>query len=123
MRLLPNVLRNSAFSLALFGCAALLLAFGEGNVDLVVIRLVIQLPLLLILAALMMLGINLAAAFIGALLNGSLLAATLVALLLAWALAAPPGFLGLGYDALLRPAFAIALVVPWLAGAAGFGAK
>jgi hypothetical protein len=107
--------RNLAASQLLFGAAAVLLAFGEGNADPVVLRLLIEFPLLMLLAAILLFLINLVAAFVGMVVTKSLWTAALVAAVLAWVAAAPPHqFGGLGYHPLLQPAFALASGLPWL---------
>lgn len=116
MRLLRVIMLNSASSLALFGVAALLLAFGGASADRTVVRLVIELPLLLLIAATSMLAVNFVAALAVAAVKGRRLVGALIAALLAWEVAGPPEFAGLGYHPLLRPAFAIAVAVPWLVG-------
>jgi hypothetical protein len=111
-----EVLAKSATALLIFGAAALLLALGGGNIDRIIVRIFIQFPLLMILAAISVFLINLAAALIGKVLLRQALVAALIAAFLGWAIAAPPEFAGLGYHRMLRPAFAIALAWPWVAG-------
>jgi hypothetical protein len=114
MSVVRDAAHASASSLALFGAVALLLAFGGASVDRVVVRLIIEFPILLLVAAIMMFAINLVAAFVGIVVTRMQVVAALVAALLAWGLAGPPEFAGLGYHWLLRPVFAIAIAIPWL---------
>ena len=113
-----EIVSHSATSLLIFGVAALLLAFGgPGNIDRLILRLIIELPLLMIAAAVATFLIHVIAGLIGnSVLRTTAIAAVLAALL-GWSVAEPPGFGELGYHWLLRPAFAMALAWPWLAGA------
>jgi hypothetical protein len=108
--------RNLAASLLLFGAAAVLLAFAAGTDGPIVLRLLIQFPLLMLFAAIVLFLINLVAAFVGMVVTNSLWAAVLVAAVLGWvAVGSPPQqFGGLGYHPLLKPAFAGASGLPWL---------
>ena len=106
-------------ALAIFAVAALFLApTVGGNIDRLIICLVVEVPLLLIVAGIGLLIINLIAAYGGAAFGGSALVAAAIAALLAWAIAGGyPSFSGLGYHFALRPAYAIAIAVPWLSRA------
>jgi hypothetical protein len=107
--------RNWAASQLLFGAAAVLLAFAAGTDGPIVLRLLIQFPLLMLLVAILLFLIHLVAAFVGMVMTKSLWAAALVAAVLGWVAAAPPHpFGGLGYHPLLQPALALASGLPWL---------
>jgi hypothetical protein len=115
MQVARAVMSDSVLSLMLFGVCALLLAFaGGGNIDRAIVRLIIELPLLLLVAAIFIFPVNLVGWLIGPVATGSRLVGALVAVLLAWLIAGPPEFAGLGYHTLLRPAFAVAVLVPWV---------
>src|SRR5437868_7352619 len=116
MQLVRQVPATTLAAIVIFAAAALLLApMSGGNVDRLVLRLVIELPLLLVLAGIGLLVINLIAACGGALFGGSVLVAAVLAGAMAWAIAGgPPSFAGLGYHFALRPAYVIAIATPWL---------
>jgi hypothetical protein len=67
--------RNLAASLLLLGAAAVLLAFAAGTDGPIVLRLLIQFPLLMLFAAIVLFLINLVAAFVGMVVTNSLWAA------------------------------------------------
>lgn len=112
-----EVLGNTIFALTVFGVTALLLALLHGTVDRIVVRLVIEFPLLMILAALAAFVINVIAGLVGKSVLGTPAIAAVLAGLLGWAVAAPPSFAGLGYHWMLQPAFAAALALSWVRGA------
>ncbi len=120
MLLFPQVVPNTGKSIVLFGGAAFLLALlAGGTIDRLLVRIVVEFPILLILAAIGTLVINLIAAAGGAIVGGSGLAAALLAAILGWAVSGggSTSFAGVGYHVLLQPAHAIALAAPWLLGA------
>lgn len=122
MLLLQHVPANSVAAILSFAAMAIVLALvSGGNVDAVLLRLVIQLPLLLLLGGIGVLLITGIAAVGGSIVAGSTVIAALIAALIAagvaWAVTGGPhAFAGLGYHSLLRPAYAIAMAAPWLTG-------
>ncbi|MEI9931722.1 MAG: hypothetical protein WDM89_14580 [Rhizomicrobium sp.] len=103
-------------AIIIFALAALILApISGGNVDRLILRVVVELPLLLIVAGIGLLAINLIATSAGALFKGSVLIAAATAAVIAWAIAGGTSpFAGLGYHSALRPAYAISVALPWL---------
>lgn len=117
MKLLSDTLASTAQTLVGFGIAALVLAFAvyPGGSS-VVLRILIEFPLLMLLSAILALLINGVAAVCGAVLGGAVWVTALVSMCLGWAVSGGGelSFAGLGYHWLLQPVFAISLVAPWL---------
>lgn len=111
---------KSVDGICIFGMAATILAIAAhdsaiNNLDRLVVRFIIELPLLIIAAGIGLLLINVVAGRVGALLNSVVLSG-LFAGMSAWIIAAgPSSFAGLGFHSLLQPGYAIAAAVPWVA--------
>jgi hypothetical protein len=118
MHQMREIMSNTIFAMTIFGAVAVLLAFTHGNVDRILVRLFLELPLLVIAAGIGAFLISLVAGLIGNNLLGTPAIAALIAGVLGWAVAAPPSFAGLGYHWMLQPTFAAALALPWLTGSA-----
>ncbi len=82
----------------------------------VVLRILVELPLLLLLSSILALVINGLAAACGMVLGGRALVAGIACIVLGWAVSGggKSSFAGLGYHPLLQPAFALSLGLPWL---------
>ena len=121
MKLLRDVRENSATGVILFAAAATLLALalhfsGDNNSDRLIVRLIIELPILLIAAGVSLLLINMIAGCVASPFGSTLLAGS-IAGVCAWLVAGgTPSFAGLGYHWLIRPAFALAAILPWVFG-------
>ena len=109
-------LSNTIFAMAIFGVVALSLALLHGTMDRVIVRVLIEFPLLMIVAAITAFVINIIAGFIGNYVLSTPAIAAVLAGLLGWAVAAPPTFAGLGYHWMLQPTFAAALALSWARG-------
>jgi hypothetical protein len=118
MLLLRHIPLNTMTALMMFAAMALLLALASGGtIDRMLVRLVIEFPLLMVLAAVFTLFINCIAAIGGAILGNSTIAAASIAAIISWTVAGGPNsFAGLGYHSLLQPALALAIAAPWLFG-------
>jgi hypothetical protein len=119
-----NVITKALLATAFFAVAAVLLAITRGDPGgRVFVRLIIEVPLLLVLAAFTAVIICAIATF-AASLTRLPRTAPIAAAVLGW-LAAGGGyqsFGGLGsYSDLIQPAFAIAMALPWLIGTAQDG--
>jgi hypothetical protein len=115
MQIFRQALAASKSAILVFGIAAFILALvSGGNMDRQLVRIFIELPLLLVVALIGVFVINLAASAIATVAAGSHVVAAVVAAVLAWLIAAPPSFAGLGFHSLLRPAYAVATAVAWL---------
>lgn len=117
MHAMAHVLPNTGKAILIFGCAAILLIpFTGDSLDRNLVRIIVELPLLLILAAVCGIVITLITSVTSAILGGSTIVAALVAGLIGWAIAGGgyKSFGGLGYHELLQPAYALALALPWL---------
>lgn len=117
---MPNsALRNTILGTAGFGIAAALIAIATHgasgtNADRLVLTLMIQLPMLVVVAGAFLFAVNAIGGWVNRLTGMPVVAAT-VAGLLAWMIAeGPSSFAGLGFHDLLRGAYALAAAVPWL---------
>ena len=111
-----EVLSSTIFAMAIFGVIALILALLHGTTDRIIVRVLIEFPLLMIVAAISALVINIIAGLIGNHALSTPAIAAVLAGLLGWAVAAPPSFAGLGYHWMLQPTFAAALALSWMRG-------